>query len=213
MKNGKLQVAVVGCGGIANQKHFPALKSQSDKCDIAAFCDIQVERAKKAAEEYGAEGAKVYEDYQELLKDPEIDVVHVCTPNVAHCPITVAAFEAGKHVMCEKPMAATTEDAQKMMEAWIKCTSWPAFSHSISAVFTITSVLPIFRPKEIPNTFFFFIFCLLYAIVTSRSRIPSKGTGIYAVLVATVSFTLWVPAQRPPSCSTRIYSGSPYSHL
>ncbi len=118
MKNGKLQVAVVGCGGIANQKHFPALKSQSDKCDIAAFCDIQVERAKKAAEEYGAEGAKVYEDYQELLKDPEIDVVHVCTPNVAHCPITVAAFEAGKHVMCEKPMAATTEDAQKMMEAW-----------------------------------------------------------------------------------------------
>ena len=59
-----------------------------------------------------------YEDYKELLKDAEIDVVHVCTPNVAHCPITVAAFEAGKHVLCEKPMAATTEDAQKMMDAW-----------------------------------------------------------------------------------------------
>lgn len=116
----KLKVAVIGCGGIANQKHFPALTSQADKCEIVAFCDIIRERAEKAAKEYGTEDAKVYEDYTELLKDPEIDVVHVCTPNVAHCPITVAAFEAGKHVLCEKPMAATTEDAQKMMDAWKK---------------------------------------------------------------------------------------------
>lgn len=120
MKNNKLQVAVIGCGGIANQKHFPALISQADKCEIVAFCDIQAERAEKAAEKYGAEGAKVYTDHKELLKDSEIDVVHVCTPNVAHCPITVDAFEAGKHVLCEKPMAATTEDAQKMMDAWRK---------------------------------------------------------------------------------------------
>lgn len=118
MKNGKLQVAIIGCGGIANQKHMPALKGQADKCDMAAFCDIKVERAEKAAAEYGAEGAKVYSDYRELLKDPEIDVVHVCTPNVAHCPVTCAAFEAGKHVMCEKPMAHNTEAAQKMMDAW-----------------------------------------------------------------------------------------------
>ena len=120
MKNGKLQVAVVGCGGIANSKHFPALTSQSDKCEIVAFCDIILERAEKAAKEYGTADAKVYEDYNELLKDEAIDVVHVCTPNVAHCPITVAAFEAGKNVLCEKPMAATTEDAQKMMDAWKK---------------------------------------------------------------------------------------------
>jgi len=118
MKNNKLQVAVVGCGGIANQKHFPALTSQSDKCEIVAFCDIIEERAIEAAKKFGTENAKVYTDYNEMLKDSNIDVVHVCTPNVAHCPITVAAFEAGKHVMCEKPMAATTEDAQKMMDAW-----------------------------------------------------------------------------------------------
>ena len=120
MKNGKLQVAIVGCGGIANQKHLPALKSQADKCEIVAFCDIIPERAEKACAECGAEGARIYTDYQELMKDAEIDVVHVCTPNVAHCPITVAAFEAGKHVMCEKPMAATTADAEKMMAAWKK---------------------------------------------------------------------------------------------
>ena len=116
----KLRIGIVGCGGIANSKHFPALKSQADKCEMVAFCDTVPERAEKACREYGTEGAKWYTDYNELLKDKSIDVVHVLTPNVAHCPITVAAFEAGKHVMCEKPMAATTEDAEKMMAAWKK---------------------------------------------------------------------------------------------
>ena len=116
----KLKVGIIGCGGIANQKHLPALTSQKDKCEIVAFCDIIRERAEKAAAQYGVEGAQVCEDYHELLANPDIDVVHVLTPNVAHCPITVAAFEAGKHVMCEKPMAATTADAQLMMDAWKK---------------------------------------------------------------------------------------------
>ena len=116
----KLKIGIIGCGGIANSKHMPALTSQKDKCEMVAFCDIIRERAEKAAAQYGAEGAKVYEDYHDLLADPEIDVVHVLTPNVVHCPITVAAFEAGKHVMCEKPMAATTEDAQLMIDAWKK---------------------------------------------------------------------------------------------
>lgn len=116
----KLKVGIIGCGGIANSKHLPALTSQKDKCEIVAFCDIIRERAEKAAAQYGVEGAQVCEDYHDLLANPEIDVVHVLTPNVAHCPITVAAFEAGKHVMCEKPMAATTADAQLMMDAWKK---------------------------------------------------------------------------------------------
>lgn len=116
----KLRIGIIGCGGIANNKHFPALKQQSDKSEIVAFCDIQEERAKKACEEHGSDDAKYYTDYKELLKDKSIDVVHVCTPNVAHSPITVAAFKAGKHVLCEKPMAHNPEEAQKMMDAWKK---------------------------------------------------------------------------------------------
>lgn len=118
----KLKIAIVGCGGIANQKHMPSIKTQADKAEMVAFCDIIPERAEKAAKEYGAEGAKVYTDYKEMLADKsiQIDVVHICTPNVAHCPITVAAFEAGKHVMCEKPMAHCTADAKKMIDAWKK---------------------------------------------------------------------------------------------
>ena len=59
----------------------------------------------------------MYEDYHQLLEDKSIDVVHVLTPNRSHCEITVAALEAGKHVMCEKPMAKTAADARKMLEA------------------------------------------------------------------------------------------------
>ena len=111
-----IKVGIIGCGGIANGKHMPALKKVPD-CDMVAFCDIIPERAKKAAEKYGTPDAKTYEDYRELLKDPEIDVVHICTPNRSHSFITVDALEAGKHVMCEKPMAINSEEAKKMLDA------------------------------------------------------------------------------------------------
>lgn len=116
----KVKIGLIGCGGIANNKHMPALAKLSDKCEMVAFCDTEVERAQKAAKEYGIPGAKVYSDYHDLLADDAVEVVHVLTPNVAHRPITVAAFEAGKHVMCEKPMAHTSADAQAMLDAWKK---------------------------------------------------------------------------------------------
>ena len=110
------RVGIIGCGGIANGKHMPALKRVAD-CEMVAFCDVIEERAKKAAQDFGAEGAKVYTDYKELLKDGTIDVVHVCTPNRSHSFITVDALEAGKHVMCEKPMAINSAEAKKMLDA------------------------------------------------------------------------------------------------
>lgn len=111
-----LRIGFIGCGGIANGKHFPGM-AQQEGVDMCAFCDLILERAEKAAKEYGTPDAKVYTDYKELLADPTIDAVHVLTPNIAHCEITIAALEAGKHVLCEKPMAATEADAKKMLEA------------------------------------------------------------------------------------------------
>ncbi|MBR5514864.1 MAG: Gfo/Idh/MocA family oxidoreductase [Clostridia bacterium] len=112
----KVRVGIIGCGGIANGKHMPSL-AQVKECEMVAFCDIVVEKAEAAAKKFGAEGAKVYADYKELLEDKTIDVVHVCTPNRSHSFITVDALEAGKHVMCEKPMAINTVEAQKMIDA------------------------------------------------------------------------------------------------
>ena len=111
----KFRIGIIGCGGIANGKHMPALAAQPN-AEMVAFCDIIVERAEAAKKQYGTPDAKVYEDYRKLLEDKSIDVVHVCTPNRMHSPITVAALEAGKHVMCEKPMAINSAEAQKMLD-------------------------------------------------------------------------------------------------
>ena len=111
-----LKIGIIGCGGIANGKHMPALKTV-EGVEMVAFCDIIKERAEEAAEKFGAPDAKVYEDYKELLKDESIDIVHVCTPNRSHSFITIDSLEAGKHVMCEKPMAKTYEEAKAMCEA------------------------------------------------------------------------------------------------
>lgn len=112
----KLKIGIIGCGGIANGKHMPSLSKLND-VEMVAFCDIIPERAEKAKKDYGTADAKVYTDYKELLKDKDIDVVHVCTPNREHSFITVDSLEAGKHVMCEKPMAKTYAEAKKMLDA------------------------------------------------------------------------------------------------
>ncbi len=111
-----LRIGIIGCGGIANGKHMPALMKQKD-VQMVAFCDIIEERAVKAAKDYGTPDAKTYTDYKELLEDKTIDVVHVCTPNKEHSFITIDALEAGKHVMCEKPMAKTYAEAKAMLDA------------------------------------------------------------------------------------------------
>ncbi|RCX22557.1 putative dehydrogenase [Fontibacillus phaseoli] len=110
------RIGIIGCGGIANGKHLPSL-SKLDNVELVAFCDIVPERAEEAAAKYGAEGAAVYSDYRELLQDGSLDIVHVLTPNDAHAEISIASLEAGKHVMCEKPMAKTAADARRMVEA------------------------------------------------------------------------------------------------
>lgn len=112
----KLKAGIIGCGGIANGKQMPGIKA-TGLVDMVAFCDIDGAKAEKAATTFGTEAAKTYTDYKELLKDGEIDIVYVCTPNRSHSEISVAALNAGKHVMCEKPMAINSAEAQKMLDA------------------------------------------------------------------------------------------------
>lgn len=111
-----VKVGIIGCGGIAEGKHLPAL-SQIEEVELVAFCDIKVKKAEKANKEYGSVNAKVFEDYNKMLHSVELDVVHVLTPNNVHAEISIAAMQAGNQVMCEKPMAKTAEEAQKMIEA------------------------------------------------------------------------------------------------
>lgn len=111
----KIKIGIIGCGGIGMNKHMPALKTIPE-VEIVGFCDIILDRAIKAKEKFGNEDSKVYEDYKELLKDKEIEAVHVLTPNKSHCPITVDALKADKHVCCEKPMAKTYAQGKLMVD-------------------------------------------------------------------------------------------------
>lgn len=110
-----VKIGIIGCGGIANGKHMPSLKALPN-VEMVAFCDLILSKAEKAAEEYGTENAIVYSDYRQLLADKSIEVVHVCTPNKSHAEISIAAMKAGKHVMCEKPMAKSAADALEMVK-------------------------------------------------------------------------------------------------
>lgn len=111
----KLKIGIVGCGGIANNKHLPAIKKNGN-FEVIAFCDIIKEKATETKEKFGTQDARVYTDYLELVKEEELDAVYVLTPNKSHAMISVAAMKAGKHVMCEKPMAKTYEDAKLMLD-------------------------------------------------------------------------------------------------
>nr|WP_280518571.1 Gfo/Idh/MocA family oxidoreductase [Lederbergia wuyishanensis] len=108
-----MKVAVVGCGSIARYRHLPEYAA-NDQVELVAVCDIVEDRAKEMAEQYGA---KAYTDYKTMLDEADVDVVSVCTPNYLHAPVSIDALNAGKHVLCEKPMATSEEDALAMIEA------------------------------------------------------------------------------------------------
>ena len=112
----KVNVGMIGCGGIAMGKHLPSLEKVAE-AQVVAFFDVSADRAHEAKNRFGTHDARVYNDVHELLGDPDVHVVHVCTPNDTHAELSIAALEAGKHVLCEKPMAKTAEDARRMLEA------------------------------------------------------------------------------------------------
>ena len=109
-----MKIGIIGCGTIAHSAHIPSYMA-NPKAQIKYFCDIIPERAEEAVKKYGC-GIAVT-DYKEVLADPEVTAVSVCTPNLMHSVIAIAALEAGKHVLCEKPAARIYEEALAMQEA------------------------------------------------------------------------------------------------
>ena len=107
----QIKAAIIGCGAIY-RNHADALKS-SGIAHLAAVVDINEERAKVAASQYGC---SYYTDYREMLKDSSIQVVHICTPHYLHASMSIEAMKAGKHVFTEKPMALDEAQAEEMIE-------------------------------------------------------------------------------------------------
>lgn len=110
----KIKVAIVGTGNISESHIHGYLNNPN--VELYAFCDIRKERLEEMGKKYGV--TRLYTDEAEMLKAlPEIDAVSVCTWNSAHAPCTIAALRAGKHVLCEKPMATNAAEAREMLRA------------------------------------------------------------------------------------------------
>src|SRR5438067_9979603 len=106
--DGKLGVGIVGLGWVAGE-HIKAYQ-QNPHCEVVALASHSKERAAAIREQYGVPDANLYTDWQQLLRDERVDVVSICSTNEMHAPQAIAAAEAGKHVLIEKPVALTLED-------------------------------------------------------------------------------------------------------
>ncbi len=110
-----VKVGIIGCGAIAEHLHAPDYAA-APEAEITAFCDLSKAKAERLAARH-APGAKIYSDYKAMLKDGVVDAVSVCLPNVLHGPVTIAAAKAGCHVLVEKPMATSLDEAKAMIAA------------------------------------------------------------------------------------------------
>jgi predicted dehydrogenase len=110
----KIGFGVIGTGIVGGAWHA-YVYSRLPQSKLVAVCDLDAQRAEDAAKKYGAEA--VYTDYRELLANPAVQAVSIATPDFAHREIAVAAAEAGKHILVEKPLATTVEDAEVIVKA------------------------------------------------------------------------------------------------
>ncbi|HEV2764396.1 MAG TPA: Gfo/Idh/MocA family oxidoreductase [Pyrinomonadaceae bacterium] len=109
-----LRWGLIGCGDIARRRVAPALRDLPN-CELVAVSRARSELAEEFAREFGA--ARWYADWRQLLADKEVEAVYVATPVHLHAEQTIAAAEAGKHVLCEKPMAMNTDECDRVLAA------------------------------------------------------------------------------------------------
>jgi predicted dehydrogenase len=115
MENGikLVKLGLVGCGNVAEYRHLPALQSIKN-AEVVAVADINVDHLKRVADKFHVE--KRYADYRVLVSDPEVEAVAICTTTQFHVEIALAALDAEKHVLLEKPLALSLDEADRLIE-------------------------------------------------------------------------------------------------
>src|SRR5919204_302091 len=107
----RVRLAIVGCGNIC-QLNAPGYL-EHERCDVVALCDAERARAERRAREWGLT-PRIHEDYRKLLDDPAVDAVELLTPTHLHAEQIVAALDAGKHISCQKPIAISVAEADRV---------------------------------------------------------------------------------------------------
>lgn len=114
MENKKVRLALIGAGGFANL-HLEQLKNV-ENCEVVAIADVSQKWLDQKVKEYGVDPKDTYLDYHEMLKRDDIDAVTIPLPDQLHCQATIDALRAGKHVLCEKPMALDLDECREMIK-------------------------------------------------------------------------------------------------
>ena len=112
----RLRVGLVGCGGISHV-HFTGWERLHPQCEVVAICDILPEALERRGTEFEVPRKAWYTDHRDMLEKADIDAVDVCVPNGTHAEISINALKAGKHVVCEKPLAPTPDEIRSMIQA------------------------------------------------------------------------------------------------
>ncbi|MBA3684442.1 MAG: Gfo/Idh/MocA family oxidoreductase [Planctomycetes bacterium] len=112
----KLKIGIIGAGGIMRGAHMPGWKHVPD-CEIVAVCDSHLPTAEAFAKDFGVPADRVFTDHRKLVAVDGLDAVDIGTPNQFHTPAVLAALEKGLHVICEKPLAVTTDEVRRMQAA------------------------------------------------------------------------------------------------
>ena len=107
-----LKIGIIGCG--VGQLHLQGF-AETPRAEVVAIAGLDEDRCRELSRTFGV--PRVYREYQELIADPDVEAVTVAVPNILHYPVTLAALEAGKHVMVEKPLARSSEEGRRMIEA------------------------------------------------------------------------------------------------
>lgn len=115
-----LRAGIIGCGGITERRHGPMLASLSDRVTVTALADLAEERLGLMGEQLGVGSEHRYTDWERMLTDEALDLVHICTPHHLHAPQAIGAMEAGAHVFLEKPVATRLEEVDQMIAASVR---------------------------------------------------------------------------------------------
>jgi len=115
MRNGKFGFGIIGCG-VIGPWHALSIKANHQKAELVAACDVMPDKLQQFCDKYG-DNLAGYQDYHDLINDPGVDIVCICTPSGLHGEMAIAAANAGKHILCEKPLEIRLDRIDRMIEA------------------------------------------------------------------------------------------------
>ena len=210
MKHAGLNVAVIGAGAISRSQHLVGWKQLAD-VRVAALAEVSADDLRRVADEFDVPRRET--DYRRLLDDDSIDVFDVCVPSALHAEVTIAALQAGKHVLCEKPMATSRADAAAILAAYHASGKKLMIAQHMRFDPTVMELRTYLEDFDLGSVYF------ARAQWLRRRRLPARpgftqrrlsgGGALYDIGVHVLDLTWWLLGCPRPLTA----SGGTFSHL